>query len=190
MIGNFPKTFNPGKSSLLYISFLIGCFTPIVRVCIEIMSLIVTFSYDLCKRGCSQEGRGAWAPQSESTPPLAPQIKWHFVQGSEKSRHFESRSAPPPTTPIPHTHTHFGPPLAPPHFEKSSYVPVSKLGPMPWLQPWTFLISSQARSCLLPARLVTVSNGSSSSVVIPCFSPIRRSSSPCWWIIIVRDVRL
>ena len=41
-------------------------------------------------------------------PPLEPQMKWHFVQGSMESHYFESRSASPP------------PP--PPHFEKSGYI--------------------------------------------------------------------
>ena len=41
-------------------------------------------------------GRGATAPSGRNSAPLAPQMKLHFVQRSMESRHFESRSAPPP----------------------------------------------------------------------------------------------
>ena len=53
---------------------------------------------------------GATAPLGRnSAPPLAPQMKFHFVQRSMESRHFESRSAPP---------AHPSAPLAAPSFWK------------------------------------------------------------------------
>ena len=43
----------------------------------------------------SQRGAGN-APWQKLCPPLAPQMKLHFVQRSMESRHFESQSAPSP----------------------------------------------------------------------------------------------
>ena len=40
-----------------------------------------------------EAGRGLEPLQSEAQPHLSPQIKWHFIQGSMQSHHFESRSA-------------------------------------------------------------------------------------------------
>ena len=65
----------------------------------------------------SQRGAGGNCPLAEILPPLAPQMKLHFVQRSTESRHFESQSAAPPRSPL------SPPPLPPPHFEKSGYAP-------------------------------------------------------------------
>ena len=65
------------------------------------------------KQGRSLRG-GLWnlslSVRSPVPPPLNPQMKWHFVQGSMESRHFVPRWA-----------TTTRPPLPPPRFEKSGY---------------------------------------------------------------------
>ena len=70
------------------------------------------------RSGVARGGQGGQPPPLAETlpPPLAPQMKLHFVQRSMESRHFESWSAPPPYSPL-------SPPLPPPHFEKSGYAP-------------------------------------------------------------------
>ena len=68
--------------------------------------------------GIARGAGGNCPPQAETLPSLVPQMKFNFVQRSMESGHFESQSAPPLTP---------EPPLPPPHFEKSGYVPV-------WLQ--------------------------------------------------------
>ena len=73
-------------------------------------SFCLPFVY-LLFRGVTRGRWGLEPPQSEAQPPpWASQMKWHFVQGSMESCHFEVRSAPQP-------------PLTPPHFEKSGYAP-------------------------------------------------------------------
>ena len=68
----------------------------------------------LLLRGLARWGLGACAHPSVNS--LAPhsQMKWHFVQGSMESRHFESWSA---------SLGNPEPPLPLPHFEKSGYAP-------------------------------------------------------------------
>ena len=44
--------------------------------------------------GVVRGGQGGDGPLPETLPPLAPQMKLHFVQRSMESRHFESQSAP------------------------------------------------------------------------------------------------
>ena len=58
--------------------------------------------YDLPQWRSQRGAGGATAPGRNSAPPLAPQMKLHFVQRSMESRHFESQSAPtpPPRSPL------------------------------------------------------------------------------------------
>ena len=64
---------------------------PIIRII-----LVPPLSSVKLSRAVVRENGGAWAPQSETHPPWAPKMKWHFLQGSMESCQFESRSAPPP----------------------------------------------------------------------------------------------
>ena len=64
-----------------------------------------TFFYNICSQHIKHYvtypdsiagGYGGYPFRQKLSPPWAPKIKWHFVQGSMESCHFESQSNPRP----------------------------------------------------------------------------------------------
>ena len=63
-------------------------------ICVRYVSLLSRIISSTIQGHGPGVGGGEVEPSSQKPSPLSPQMKWHFIQGSMESHHFESRSAP------------------------------------------------------------------------------------------------